>query len=83
MLPGTAFQSATHYQSNWSWVDDWTGRSPSEYKRMDIGECGLTLAQERLWQIYMNMAVNAGFNHYSFFVTQKMLTITPSQIMIV
>lgn len=82
MLKGTSFQSATHFQSNWSWIDDWTGRSPSEYKRMDIGECGLTLAQERLWQIYMTTQ-SVALNHYSFFVTQKMLTITPSQIMIV
>lgn len=82
MLKGTSFQSATHYQANWSWLDDWTGRSPSEYRRMDIGECGLTLAQERLWQIYMTTQ-SAALNHYSFFVTQKMLTITPSQIMIV
>lgn len=83
MVKGTAIQSPQHLQANWTWVDDWTGRSPVEYKKMDIGECGLTLAQERLWQIYMTMASNTGYNHYSFFVTQKMLTITPSQIMIV
>lgn len=83
MLKGTAIQSAAHYQSGWTWVDDWTGASPSEYRKTDNGECGLTLAQERLWQIYMTMAAANAFNHYSFFVTQKMLTITPTQITLI
>ena len=83
MFEGTAYQSAPHYQSNWSWVDDWTGRSPSKYKELDIGECGLTLATERLWQIYMTMAAAASYNHYTFYVCQKMLTITPTQIVVV
>lgn len=82
LLKGTAYQSPEHFQSSWALVDDWTGRSPVEHKKMDIGECGLTLAQERLWQIYMQTAA-ASYNHYSFFVTQKMLTITPTQITII
>jgi hypothetical protein len=82
LIKGTSYQSSRHYQDNWSWVDEWTGTSPVHYRKMDIGECGLSLAQERLWQIFLTTA-NAAYNHYSFFITQKMLSITPSQITIV
>lgn len=82
LIKGTSYQSPTHFQMNWSWVDDWTGRSPVHHRVYDIAETGLSLSTERLWQIYLSMT-SAAYNHYSFFITQKLLTITPSQIMII
>lgn len=78
------------YAANWLWVDDWTGRKTCEWKKTDTADCGLSLDQERLWTIQLTVGAAAGasqnagvYNHYTLFVTQKLLTVTPTQITMV
>ena len=82
LLHGSAVQNSLMHKFNWFWCDDWTGRGLIHHRETDTSDCGLDLTQERLWTINLTTPGSA-FAHYTFFVTQKQLTITPTQISLV
>jgi hypothetical protein len=69
------------YKYNRVWIDDWSGLRTSDYKENDTVANGLDLSKERLWSIHQTTE-NAGYNQYSFFVVQKLLSIGGGQIVL-
>jgi hypothetical protein len=82
MLKGSVYQNSEQYQYDWFHCDDWSCEQPqSESKSIDDSNliCGLSLAEERKWDMYMTTA-NAIFNHYYYATFIKMLTITSTAV---
>jgi hypothetical protein len=85
-LRGSVVMSSSMYNYNWFWLDDFTGTiSPLEEPKQPEDESnfiqGLDLNTERKWDIVMTTA-NSGFNHYTFSITQKLLTISNNGIQV-
>lgn len=77
-LKGSVLMNSDIYQYNWFWCDDFTNNRPLWDK--DPNEmCGLSLDQERRWEIDATTA-NANHNHYSFIVVQRELRIKSNSI---
>ncbi len=79
---GSTIRDIREYYFNWVWIDDWTGKPTIDWRMTDSADCGLPLANERLWSIQEQLN-NAPYQAYTIYVTQKVLTITPSQITLV
>lgn len=99
LIRGSAGEGYGAFTQNWCWMDSWTGMPSHMANLAAFTEGGLNLDQERLYTFFVQInalayAAQAPFNGadfgglanpiiYQFFVTQKTLTITPTQISIV
>ena len=64
------------YQYNWLWIDDFTDANPISESEDFNKVQGLDLGFERKWDLYATTA-NSNFNHYTFAITQKLLSVSP------
>jgi len=79
-LKDKVLQTANMYQYNWFHLDNYTGDVDIyNPENKDSLETGLDLSIEQKWDIFCN-TVSANYNHYSFAIVQRMLTITPAGI---
>jgi len=83
-LKDTLFFSSDIYYYNWAWLEDWTGLTDKTIAPTDTSnlETGISLDLERKWDFYGTM-VAANYNHYTFAITEKMLTITSQGITVI
>lgn len=83
-LKDTLLYTSDVYYYNWVWIEDWTGLSDKTINPKDTSvlETGLSLDLERKWDFYGTM-VAGNYNHYTFAVTEKMLTITSQGITVI
>ena len=85
-LRGSCILSSNVYYYNWFWKESFEHIRPpldynSEFDEDNLIR-GLSLATEQKIDIFLTTP-NAAYNHYSFAVTQKTLSISPSGIMLV
>lgn len=72
----TVIQSPNMYAYNWFWLDSWDGEEQTDEKSLSQNNSsGLDLSLEQKWDLYFVTMVNAAYNHYSFAITEKLLTI--------
>lgn len=75
-LVNTVIQSPNMYAYNWFWLDSWDGKEITDEKSLSQNNSsGLDLSLEQKWDMYFVTMVNAAYNHYSFAITEKLLTI--------
>ena len=79
LLEGSVIQNNNIYKYNWFHVEDFAGLDLKDSQGPFNKRAGLDLSVEQKYDIYMTTAGNA-LNHYSFAVTQRMLTISPAGI---
>ncbi len=75
-------QNSNIYNYNQFWVEDFcnSGDLTKENHNLD---CGLDLSIEQKWDIFVTIASAAAatvFNHFSYAVTQRVLTVVPSGV---
>lgn len=77
-------QNSNIYNYNQFWVEDFcnSGDLTKENHNLD---CGLDLSIEQKWDIFTTIAAaavtaNTVFNHYSYAVTQRVLSVVPSGV---
>lgn len=81
-LDGSVIQDRHMFYYNWVHIDDYTQISnPQEIKssspaNFDI--MGLDLTQGEIKWDFISTTANTAFNHYTYIITQKMLTINPN-----
>jgi hypothetical protein len=82
ILDGSVLQDRNMYYYNWFHCDDFTQLSnPSEQKNSsptNFDIMGLDLTQGEIKWDFIGTTANNAYNHYSYIITQKMLTINPS-----
>jgi hypothetical protein len=79
-LKGSVIQTSAVFTYNWFHLEDFTGMYDDNHRDdKDNLETGLPLELEQKWDIYLTTA-SAAYNHYSFAITEKMLTISSSGI---
>lgn len=80
-LIGSVIQMPDIYEYNWFHCDNFTGIPAIESKKLQNNEAGLDLSIDQLWEFFgsnMGSSVTPGgtFNHNTFAILQKVLTIT-------
>lgn len=87
MLDGSVILNHNMYMYNWFHCDDFSETSApieSEVARDRNLVLGIPIRnQEHKWDFYGTMGNTDNYNHYTFAVAQKMLTIAPSQVVVV
>lgn len=81
-LKDSVLQTPNIYQYNWFHCDNWTNLPAVESDKLDNYDTGVDLEIERKWDIYLTTA-NAVFNHNTFAIVQRMLSISPSGIVLI
>lgn len=79
-IKGSVIQNHNMYGYNWFWLDNFCNTKVL-YEDENL-DCGLPLDVEQKWDIYYTL-VSAAYNHYTFAITQKMLTINSQGITII
>jgi len=74
-LNRSVIQSSDMYNYNWVWLENFSNRHNLE--------SGLDLSISQKWDFYGITMTNATYNHYTFAITQKMLTISSSGITVI
>lgn len=75
-------QNSQMFKQHMAYCDSWDGYTFIDSARNATVDNGLSLLQERLYQINYD-TVSAAYAHYSFFITQKDLIIGGGQVMCV
>ncbi len=75
-LKGSVIQSANIYEYNWFHIDDYTGLPAIESKKLQNGEAGLDLSLDQQWEFFGTQMINGTYNHNTFAILQKVLTVT-------
>lgn len=89
-LKDTVYLNSDIFYYNWFWLEDFSGITKETTNEQNL-ETGLDLSVERKWDFYgvtmntsNNVNANLGqYNHYTYAVTQKMLTVTSSGITVI
>lgn len=68
------------YQYNWCHIDNWDGKRTVEHSNNE--ESGTDLSYERKWDLWSIVTHDGPINWYTFTITSKMITVTPSGITI-
>jgi len=66
------------YADSFAWVENWCGSKHDCAVKQHVG--GLDLSTEQKWDITFTMNAAVAYNHYSFAVAQKMLTVSSAGI---
>ena len=84
-LKGSLYLDSDIYAYNWFWEDDWSdSKSLSQKEAEDENMLsGLDLSVEKEWQFVGTDLVSANYNHYTFVVTQRMLTVNKNGVFLV
>jgi len=82
---GSIIESSNVYYYNWVWIENFAGYVEKSGKVGDSDniESGLDLSLERKWDFYGISMVNDNYNHYTFAITQKMLTVNSTGITVI
>jgi hypothetical protein len=81
-IEDSSIQSSGQYKYSWNWCDSFDGFKSVQIPEVGSIENGLSLAEERLYQL--NVTTNAlALNFYSFYTTQKVLSIMGRNIEII
>ncbi len=80
-LKGSVIQNHNIYHYNWFHRDVFDGEYSMENDMSNLA-AGLDLNTEQKWDIFLQV-VNANYNHYTFAVVEKLLTVTPNGITII
>jgi len=84
-IKGSILESSNAYYYNWVWIESFSGYDDKSCIPINSEnlETGLDLSLERKWDFYGMTMTNANYNHYTFAVTQKMLTISSTGITVI
>jgi len=84
-LKGSILESSNVYYYNWVWIENWGGYNEKSHlpSNSENLETGLDLSSERKWDFYGMTMTNANYTHYSFAITQKMLTVSSAGITVI
>lgn len=81
-LKSSVIQNSNISAYNWSWIENFIENlSPEDRKNLPYNNLrvGLDLTLEQKWDIYLTIP-GGPYNHHTFAVVQKMLTVGPSGI---
>jgi len=74
-LKGSAIQNATTFKQNWFIVEDFRGSTLQLWNKLQNEECGIELSGTPLKFDIVQTLVNGTYNHYTYAITQRLLTI--------
>jgi len=80
-LKNTVIQSSDMFYYNWVWIDNFSGFE-SCYGCDNLSS-GLDLSINQKWDFYGVNMTNTNYNHYTFAVTEKMLTVSSAGITVI